>query len=119
VILERALALLVEKLEKTKLAAAKRPRLTRQSQTRSRHIPAAVTRDVWRRDQGRCAFVGTHGRCAERGFLEFHHVIPFADGGVATAGNIQLRCREHNQHEADLWDGADIVKNRPPGYAST
>jgi hypothetical protein len=119
VILERALGLFVEQLEKKKLAAVKRPRPGRRSHTRSRHIPAAVTRDVWRRDEGRCAFVGTHGRCAERGLLELHHVIPFADGGVATAGNIQLRCRAHNQYEADLWGGADIVKNRPPGYAST
>ena len=120
VILERALGLLVAQLEKNKLAATKRPRPARESPapTRSRHIPAAVKRDVWRRDGGRCAFVGTHGRCAERGFLELHHVIPFADGGMATVGNIQLRCRAHNQHEADLWDGANIVKNRPPGYAS-
>jgi len=120
VILERALGLLVAQLEKNKLAATKRPRPARESPapTRSRHIAAAVKRDVWRRDGGRCAFVGTHGRCAERGFLELHHVIPFADGGMATVGNIQLRCRAHNQHEADLWDGANIVKNRPPGYAS-
>jgi hypothetical protein len=120
VILERALGLLVEQLEKKKLAAAKRPRLSDESPKKgSRHIPAAVTREVWRRDEGRCAFVGTHGRCAERGHLELHHVIPFADGGAATVANIQLRCRSHNQHEADLWCGADVVKNRPPGYAST
>ena len=47
-----------------------------------------------------CAFVGTTGRCAERGFLEFHHVVPFADGGPATADNLQLRCRAHNLYEA-------------------
>ena len=35
------------------------------------------------RDQGRCAFVGASGRCRETGFLEFHHVEPFADGGPA------------------------------------
>jgi hypothetical protein len=119
-ILERALGLLVEQLEKKKLAAVQRPRPARGSPTptRSRHIPAAVTRDVWRRDEGQCAFVGTAGRCPERGFLELHHVIPFADDGPATAANIQLRCRSHNRHEADLWSGADIVKNRPPGCAS-
>jgi hypothetical protein len=118
-ILERALGLLVEQLEKKKLAAAKHPRPAGDSQKHSRHIPAAVTREVWRRDRHRCAFVGTNGRCTERGFLELHHVIPFADGGEATAGNIQLRCRAHNQYEADLWCGADVVKNRSPGYAST
>jgi hypothetical protein len=29
------------------------------------------------------------GRCAERGFLELHHVVPFANGGEATAGDIE------------------------------
>ena len=42
----------------------------------SRHIPASVKRDVWRRDEGRCAYVGREGRCTERGFLEYHHVRP-------------------------------------------
>ena len=76
----------------------------------SRHIPAAVRREVWRRDGGRCAFVGTRGRCRERGFLEFHHVVPFAAGGVPDANNIQLRCRAHNLCEAELFFGADMVK---------
>jgi hypothetical protein len=33
------------------------------------------------RDGGQCAFVGTEGRCTARGFLELHHVAPFALGG--------------------------------------
>ena len=43
---------------------------------------------------------GTTSRCAETGFLEFHHVIPFAAGGTATVDNLELRCRAHNAHEA-------------------
>ena len=117
-IFERALSWLVEDLEKRKLAKTGQPRTSRATKSHSRHIPAAVRREVWRRDEGRCAFVGTHGRCAERGFLEIHHVIPFADGGEATAENLELRCRAHNQHEAERWFGADVVKERPPGYAS-
>lgn len=35
----------------------------------SRQTPAAVRRQVWRRDGGRCAFVGAHGRCRERAFI--------------------------------------------------
>jgi hypothetical protein len=35
---------------------------------------------------------------AETRFLEFHHVVPRAAGGRATADNIQLRCRAHNGH---------------------
>ena len=44
----------------------RRPRTSKADAGCSRHIPAAVRRAVWRRDAGRCAFVGGHGRCAER-----------------------------------------------------
>lgn len=88
-ILERGLRLLLEHLQKTKLAKAERPRGRAPRPTESRHIPAAVKREVWSRDGGRCAFIGTHGRCTETGFLEFHHVEPYAAGGAATSQNIQ------------------------------
>ena len=99
-IFDRALTLLVEHLERTKLASAKQPRVPHATIGHSRHIPSAVKRAVWERDGGRCAFVGRQGRCAEPGFLEFHHVIPYASGGPASLENIQLRCRAHNQYEA-------------------
>lgn len=73
----------------------------------ARHVPAAVRRTVWQRDGGCCAFVGSHGRCGEHGFLEFHHVVPFAVGGAATVENIELRCRAHNAYEASLFFGAE------------
>ena len=104
-IVERALTLLVEDLERKKLAATHKPRPARAAAPGSRHVPAAVRRAVWARDDGRCAFVGTNGRCPERGFLEFHHVVPFADGGATDAANLQLRCRAHNAFEADAWFG--------------
>ncbi len=87
-IFERALRLLLGDLLKRKLAATDRPRASRGQDSASRHIPAAVKREVWRRDGGRCAFRGAQGRCAETGFLEFHHVIPFAEGGAMTTNNI-------------------------------
>ena len=109
-IVDRALTLLVRQLERRKLAAVDRPRaplrkgeqatVTNQPGARSRYVPAEVRRRVWARDGGQCAFVGTKGRCTERGFLELHHVKPFADGGAASAENLELRCRAHNAHEA-------------------
>jgi hypothetical protein len=42
--------------------------------------------------------------------VEFHHVVPFAAGGVADAKNIELRCRAHNLYEAELFFGADAVR---------
>jgi 5-methylcytosine-specific restriction endonuclease McrA len=80
-VFDRALSGLIEQLEKQKCAATSRPRGSPAAATGSRHIPGAVRREVWRRDHGRCGFVGARGRCAERGFLEFHHVVPFAVGG--------------------------------------
>ena len=104
-ILERALDLLLADVERRKLGMTERPRTPRDLRTGSRHIPAAVKREVWKRDAGRCAFVGTAGRCGEEAFLEFHHVVPFAEGGPATTRNIQLRCRAHNVYEAEQCFG--------------
>lgn len=100
-IMDRALTVLLEDLARKKLAATDRPRKARAPVPGSRRIPAAVKREVWLRDGGCCAFVGKHGRrCAERGFLEFHHVVPHAAGSDPTTGNIQLRCRAHNGYES-------------------
>ena len=73
---------------------------------RSRHIPSEVKRAVWWRDRGQCAFVSDAGRrCAERSFLELHHIQPYAMDGPPTVGNISLRCRRHNQYEAEIVFG--------------
>ncbi len=100
-IFDRALTLLIADLSKTKFAAADRPRTGREVKRRSRHVAAAVRREVWRRDGGRCAFRGDQGRCRETGFLEFHHVVPYAKGGATTSENLELRCRTHNAYEAE------------------
>jgi 5-methylcytosine-specific restriction endonuclease McrA len=73
----------------------------------SRHVPHAVKREVWRRDGGQCAYRAPDGRrCGKRAFLEWHHIQPYASGGSATVANIALRCRRHNQYEAELAFGA-------------
>jgi hypothetical protein len=84
----------------------------------SRHIPSAVKRAVWRRDGGQCAFVSAGGRrCTERAFLELHHIHPHALAGPATAANISLRCRRHNQYEAELVFGPrDSVRETAERY---
>ena len=107
VILDRALAVLVEQLERRKAGRMSRrtPTVARSTPPPGRHIPAAVKRDVWTRDEGRCAFVGPQGRCRETGFLEYHHVRPYARGGASDATNLELRCRAHNQFEAEQQFG--------------
>ena len=119
-ILDRALTLLIDHLERRRFArvASSRPTVGDRA-TSGRHIPAAVRRDVWQRDAGRCAFVGREGRCRETAFLEFHHVEPYATGGGATAENIQLRCRAHNQYEARLFFGDTLVRESQKAWGST
>ncbi len=67
-----------------------------------------MKRAVWERDGGQCSFIGAQGRCGETGFLEFHHVLSYADGGETTIANIELRCRPHNSHEAEKHFGARL-----------
>jgi 5-methylcytosine-specific restriction endonuclease McrA len=115
-VVDRALTVLVEQLERRQLAAAKGPRQPRPSSAGSRYIPAAVKRAVWSRDGGQCTFVGTRGRCTERGFLEFHHIVPFAAGGETTVENLTLYCRAHNQHEGAQFFGPLLARVEKQGY---
>jgi 5-methylcytosine-specific restriction endonuclease McrA len=115
-IVDRALTLLLADLERTKLAATERPRATRASSPGSRHVPAAARREVWARDGGQCAFVGANGRCTEHGFLEFHHVLPYAAGGQTTTENLELRCRAHNAYEAEQYVGPLLIRETRPSW---
>jgi len=137
-IISEALSLLVDHLERTKFAHLRRPRRQSGGQSApplapaaaaveaaisaappppsasadgSRHIPAAMRRHVWARDEGRCAFAGSHGRCTETRQLEFHHVVPFARGGPTTVGNLALRCRAHNAYESDQAFAPRVRRN--------
>ena len=112
VVFRRALQSLIKDLERKRIAATSNPRRSESPARGGRRIPAAVRREVWKRDGGRCAFIGALGRCEETGFLEFHHVQPFAAGGESTTANIELRCRAHNQYEADRFFGPLIARER-------
>jgi 5-methylcytosine-specific restriction endonuclease McrA len=71
-------------------------------------IQAAVRRQVWERDGGRCTFAGPDGRrCGSRHKLEIHHVIPRARGGPSTADNLALHCQAHNLLEAEAAYGRE------------
>jgi 5-methylcytosine-specific restriction endonuclease McrA len=116
-IVERGLKLLVEHLERTRSAQTSRPRPANEARPGSRHVPAAVKRAVWARDQGQCAFEGKDGRCPERGFLEIHHVVPFVVEGETAVENLELRCRAHNAYEAEQFFGPLTVKEVPAQYS--
>ncbi len=113
-ILDRALTRLLEEAERTKFAATARPKASSTLHDAGRHVPAGVRRQVWTRDGGRCAFTGSDGRCEATEFLEFHHIVPFAVGGLTTADNLQLRCRSHNAYEATRPFPTDLPTRRAP-----
>jgi 5-methylcytosine-specific restriction endonuclease McrA len=124
VIFDRALTHLLTQLERSKTGATTRPRTagpgtSRRAKAGSRHVPVATQRVVWQRDGGRCRFTGPQGRCPATAFLEYHHVVPFAAGGETSANNLELRCRGHNQYEAEKYFGplqVPLVREEPELY---
>ena len=111
-IFDRALDALIRLLEKRKIGSTSRPRPMRPS-LRQRHIPAEVRRAAWDRDGGQCTFVSAAGhRCRERRFIEWDHIEPVACGGKGTVQNVRLRCRAHNQYEAERAFGADFMSRK-------
>jgi hypothetical protein len=115
-IFDRALDVLLREVEKKKRAATRAPRRSRGTKEGSRHIPAAVSRVVWKRDGERCAFVGGKGRCSETRFLELHHIQPHGRQGPATVENISVRCRAHNVYESELVFGPFVVREASENY---
>ena len=67
---------------------------TRNSLPRKRFIPAALRREVWRRDAAKCT------RCDSIYALEIDHRKPFALGGNHALENLRLLCSACNQFEA-------------------
>ena len=114
VIVGRALDALLTQVRKSKAGITDQPRARKLSATRRvRWIPAAIRREVWRREEGRCSFVGADGhRCNATRGLEFAHVEAWAKGGAHSASNLCLRCRAHNAWEADRDFGARFMAAR-------
>ncbi len=74
---------------------------------RSRYISLDTKRVVWKRDDGRCTYIGKRTtmigprrRCTSTHALQYDHIHPFAWGGSNDADNITLRCALHNQLRA-------------------
>jgi hypothetical protein len=78
---------------------------------RGRHVPAAVRRAVFERDEGRCTCTDALGRrCAETHRLELHHLKAFARGGEHTEENLTLRCQAHNALAAEQDFGREFIE---------
>jgi hypothetical protein len=108
--LAQGLEALVASIEKRRFAATSKPRAQRKA-SQGRRIPAALKREVWKRDQGQCTFVAENGRvCGSRTALEIDHIQPVAKGGRTALDNLRLLCRAHNQYEAENAFGAGFMR---------
>jgi 5-methylcytosine-specific restriction endonuclease McrA len=88
-----------------------RPHEPEQPRRRGRHIPAAVRRAVFERDEGRCTYADASGRrCHETRCIDLHHLKAFALGGEHTEANLTLRCRAHNALAAEEDFGRGFVQ---------
>jgi hypothetical protein len=132
VVVERALDLLIAKLEKEKLGRTSRPNAppparamaspdasvcdaTSPSPPSSPPSPSltvttAARREVVRRDAEQCSFIAANGdRCPARDFLEIDHCHPRALGGSSDSANLRLLCRAHNQYAAERVFGREHI----------
>jgi hypothetical protein len=120
-VLERALDLALEQVQKQRFAKTDKPRKPRKPRaikltsrgSHREHIPSAVQREVAARDGLRCTFVSDGGcRCSARAFLQIHHEQPWARGGAPVAENLRLLCASHNRLLAEQDFGAAHVAER-------
>jgi len=70
----------------------------------TRYISPKLKDQIWVRDKSRCQFKDrkTGKLCGSNYLLELDHKYPFALGGEHSEGNLQIRCRAHNQYQASL-----------------
>ncbi len=113
-VLDRALDELIGALERRKFAARSQSAPRRHTQAPAgRYVPAHVRRTVWQRDGGQCTFVSDAGhRCPARTRLEFDHVLEVARGGQATVDGMRIRCRSHNEYEAERTFGTEFMRHK-------
>jgi 5-methylcytosine-specific restriction endonuclease McrA len=111
-VLHECLRVTLAQVERRRLGAGS-TRQAAEPPSGSRYVPVAIRREVWTRDGGCCAFVGSAGRrCNSRHQVELHHLDPFALGGRATAANLTLRCRVHNLRAAEQDYGAEHIARK-------
>jgi hypothetical protein len=115
-VIEVALDLLLEKQAKRR-AEVKRPQENPRP-AKVDHVTAAVKREVWARDGGKCQWPVDGGEtCGATVRLEVDHVVPRGKGGPSTVSNCRILCRFHNVEAARHAygdDHIDLFTRRPP-----
>jgi len=96
-VIEAALDLLLAQQAKRR-GVVKRPQKNPRPSKSASHIPAAVRREVWARDEGKCTWpLDSGGTCGSTLRLEIDHVVPRGRGGASTVDGCRLLCSAHNQ----------------------
>jgi hypothetical protein len=125
-ILEAGLDLLLERAAKRK-GLVKRPRpaavpaADAVESANPRHVPAAVRREVFLRDEGKCQWpLADGGICGSTHRVELDHIVPVGRGGRSTASQMRTLCKFHNDLAArevygdELMDRFTRGAGRPP-----
>ena len=88
------------------------------SRASGRAIPAAVKREIWQRDRGRCRYVDPHTRrrCTSRHLLQIDHVLPYGLGGGSDPGNLRLLCHAHHRHRHRHRSASAVSPTRNPEH---
>jgi hypothetical protein len=106
-VLEAALDLLLAQQAKRR-GEVKKPQKRPRPSRNPGHIPAAVKRAVWSRDEGKCTWpLDSGGTCGSTTRLEIDHVVPRGRGGASTVDGCRLLCRSPNQLAARQVYGDD------------
>jgi hypothetical protein len=106
-VIEAALDLLLARQARRR-GEVKQPQQNPRPTKNPSHIPAAVKRAVWSRDDGKCQWpVVSGGICGSTLRLEIDHVVPRGRGGLSTIDNCRLACAMHNQLAARQVYGDD------------
>ena len=113
-VLAAGMKLILERDAKRKALVVK-PRAKTEADVRgteaSRYVPAAIRREVWQRDAGRCQWpLASGGVCGSEFQAELDHIVPFGLGGPTTADNLRVLCGPHNDAAARLAYGQAYLK---------
>jgi len=106
-VIEAALDLLLAQQAKRR-AEVKKPQQNPRPAKNPGHVTAAVRREVWSRDEGKCTWLlDSGGICGSTLRLEIDHVVPRGRGGASTVDGCRLLCAAHNQLAARQVYGDD------------
>lgn len=106
-VVDRALDVLLDKLERERLGKADRPRASRVGDA---DVSRSTRREVVARDGEQCTYRSKSGdRCTARALLEFDHGHARALGGAHGPDNVRILCAAHNQFRAKKDFGSGYV----------